>query len=70
MAASAINQLEMREPETFRPETIDRELGWSQTLSMNTACITVIGVSGSLLPCSGSGRGLLDQTLGHLVRRR
>jgi Cellulase (glycosyl hydrolase family 5) len=34
--ASAINQLEMWQPETFDPEAIDRELGWAQALGMNT----------------------------------
>src|ERR1700681_2430244 len=34
--ASAINQLEMWQPETFDPERIDQELGWAQALGMNT----------------------------------
>ncbi|MEA3108047.1 MAG: hypothetical protein QOI88_2652 [Gammaproteobacteria bacterium] len=34
--ATAINQLEMWQAETFDPVTIDRELGWAQTLGMNT----------------------------------
>jgi len=34
--ANAINQLEMWQPETFDPERIDRELGWAQSLGMNT----------------------------------
>ena len=34
--ASAINQLEMWQPETFDPDGIDRELGWAQALGMNT----------------------------------
>jgi hypothetical protein len=32
----AINQLEMWQPETFDPETIDRELGWLAALGMNS----------------------------------
>ena len=36
LPASAINQLEMWQPETFDPERIDRELGWAQALGMNT----------------------------------
>ncbi|HEX6962136.1 MAG TPA: cellulase family glycosylhydrolase, partial [Lacipirellula sp.] len=33
---TAINQLEMFQPDTFDPETIDRELGWAAELGMNT----------------------------------
>src|SRR5690606_29800790 len=35
--ASAINQLEMWQEDTFDPETIDKELGWAADLGMNTA---------------------------------
>jgi hypothetical protein len=34
--ASAINQLEMWQPETWDPRGIDRELGWAESLGMNT----------------------------------
>lgn len=34
--ASAINELEMWQAETFDPKTIDRELGWAESLGMNT----------------------------------
>jgi hypothetical protein len=34
--ATAINQLEMWQAETFDPATIDRELGWARTMGMNT----------------------------------
>jgi hypothetical protein len=34
--ASAINQLEMWQADTFDPAAIDRELGWAQALGMNT----------------------------------
>jgi hypothetical protein len=34
--ATAINQLEMWQAETFDPATIDKELGWAQALGMNT----------------------------------
>lgn len=34
--ATAINQLEMWQAETFDPASIDRELGWAQALGMNT----------------------------------
>jgi len=33
---SAINQLEMWQPETFDPAEIDQELGWAEALGMNT----------------------------------
>ncbi len=35
--ATAINQLEMWQAETFDPATIDKELGWAADLGMNTA---------------------------------
>ncbi len=34
--ASAINELEMWQAETFDPATIDKELGWAESLGMNT----------------------------------
>lgn len=34
--ASAINQLEMWQPDTFNPQEIDRELGWAETTGMTT----------------------------------
>ncbi len=34
--ATAINQLEMWQADTFDPQEIDRELGWAQSLGMNT----------------------------------
>ncbi|OFY53377.1 MAG: 1,4-beta-xylanase [Bacteroidetes bacterium RBG_13_46_8] len=33
---TAINQLEMWQAETFDPETIDRELGWAESIGFNT----------------------------------
>lgn len=35
--ATAINQLEMWQAETFDPQTIDKELGWAADLGMNAA---------------------------------
>ncbi|MFV0443006.1 MAG: sulfatase-like hydrolase/transferase [Planctomycetaceae bacterium] len=35
ITSSAINQLEMWQPETFDPESIDRELGWAAKIEMN-----------------------------------
>jgi len=34
--ASAINQFEMWQADTFNPAEIDRELGWAQSIGMNT----------------------------------
>lgn len=34
--ASAINQLEMWQAESWDPKTIDKELGWAQSIGMNT----------------------------------
>jgi hypothetical protein len=34
--ASAINQLEMWQADTFDPTSIDRELGWAESIGMNT----------------------------------
>ncbi|MEO7718890.1 MAG: 1,4-beta-xylanase [Capsulimonas sp.] len=34
--ATAINELEMWQPDTFDPKTIDQELGWAQGIGMNT----------------------------------
>src|SRR6202453_4103507 len=34
--STAINELEMWQPDTFDLPTIDRELGWAQALGMNT----------------------------------
>ncbi len=36
LPSSAINQLEMWQPETFDPETIDRELGWARSLGFTS----------------------------------
>ncbi len=34
--ATAINELEMWQAETFDPQTIDRELGWAESIGMNS----------------------------------
>jgi hypothetical protein len=36
ISSTAINELEMWQPDTFDLPTIDRELGWAQALGMNT----------------------------------
>ena len=38
--STAINQLEMWQPETFDPATIDRELGWAEDLGFNSLCLS------------------------------
>src|SRR2546423_8103378 len=34
--STAINQMEMWQADTFDPRTIDRELGWAESLGFNT----------------------------------
>ncbi|MBV9695880.1 MAG: 1,4-beta-xylanase [Gammaproteobacteria bacterium] len=36
LPASAINELEMWQPETFDPQRIDTEFGWAEAIGMNT----------------------------------
>jgi hypothetical protein len=36
LPSNAINELEMWQPETFDPTTIDRELGWAEAIGMDT----------------------------------
>ncbi|WP_446742450.1 cellulase family glycosylhydrolase [Silvibacterium acidisoli] len=36
LPADAINQLEMWQADTFNPKEIDRELGWAESIGMNT----------------------------------
>ena len=36
LPSTAINELEMWQPDTFDPTTIDRELGWAEGIGMNT----------------------------------
>jgi hypothetical protein len=36
ISSTAINELEMWQPDTFDLPTVDRELGWAQALGMNT----------------------------------
>ena len=35
LPSTAINQLEMWQADTFDPKTIDRELGWAESIGMN-----------------------------------
>src|SRR5215831_9349883 len=36
ITSNAINQLEMWQAETFDPATIDKELGWAESIGFNT----------------------------------
>jgi hypothetical protein len=36
LPADAINQLEMWQPDTFNPQRVDLELGWAESIGMNT----------------------------------
>src|SRR5947199_7918725 len=41
LPATAINELEMWQAETFDPQEIDKELGWAAALGMNTMRVFV-----------------------------
>ncbi len=42
--ASAVNQLEMWQADTFDPAEIDRELGWAHDLGFNTARVFLLNL--------------------------
>ena len=44
--STAINQLEMWQAETFDPATIDRELGYAQSIGMNTMRVFLHDIDG------------------------
>src|SRR4029078_6384990 len=54
--STAINQPEMCQGGTFDPKTIDRELGWAQSIGMNTARIFLHD-----LPGKEDGEGFLSR---------
>jgi hypothetical protein len=54
--STAINQLEMWQPETFDPATIDRELGWAQQLGFNSVRVFLHN-----LPWQEDGEGFLKR---------
>ena len=54
--ATAINQLEMWQPETFDPERIDLELSWAESLGFNSIRVFLHD-----LPYAADPRGFLDR---------
>lgn len=60
--ATAINQLEMWQEDTFDPETIDKELGWAKELGMNTARVYLHD-----LPYEQDSTGFIDR-IDHFLR--
>ena len=60
--STAVNQLEMWQASTFDPVTIDRELGWAQTLGFTTSRVFLHSVAWRSDPAGFLGR--VDQFLG------
>jgi hypothetical protein len=54
--STAINQLEMWQPETFDPVTIERELGWAEQLEFNTVRVFLHN-----LPWAADQKGFLKR---------
>ena len=54
LPSTAINQVEMFQPETYDPETIKRELGWAKDLGFNTLRISCMTFSGKTKSAKGS----------------
>ena len=55
LPSTAINQLEMWQADTFDPTTIDRELGWAESIGMKTMRVFLTISSGSRIrPASSS----------------
>ena len=54
--ATAVNQLEMWQPETFDPERIDLELSWAKSLGFNSIRVFLHD-----LPYAADPRGFLDR---------
>jgi endo-1,4-beta-mannosidase len=48
--ANAINQLEMWQAETFDPVTIDKELGWAQSIGFNTMRVFLHSIAWTVDP--------------------
>ena len=48
--ATAINQLEMWQADTFDPQRIDTELGWASSLGMNTVRVFLHDMLGCRMP--------------------
>ena len=54
--STAINELEMWQADTFDPATIDRELGWAESIGMNTMRVFLHN-----LPWTEDSRGFSDR---------
>ncbi|MPR35676.1 cellulase family glycosylhydrolase [Salmonirosea aquatica] len=65
--ASAINQLEMFQAETFNPQEIDKELGWAEELGANTARVYLHDL---LWQDSTGFKKRLDQFLGICAKHK
>jgi len=59
--ANAINQLEMWQAETFDPATIDKELGWAESIGFNTLRVFLHSVAWKVDPAGFKKR--VDQFL-------
>lgn len=58
--STAINQLEMWQQATFDPDQIDKELGWAESLGMNTMRVFLHDLYRAFpLPLSASSRILM-----------
>jgi cellulase (glycosyl hydrolase family 5) len=56
LPSTAINELEMWQADTFDPKTIDRELGWAESIGMNSMRVFLHN-----LPWSQDSEGFLDR---------
>lgn len=61
LPATAINQLEMWQAETFDPETIDKELSWAESIGFNTMRVYLHSISWKQDP--GGFKKRIDQYL-------
>src|SRR5882762_4022849 len=59
--ATAINQLEMWQADTFDPTTIDKELGWAESIGFNTMRVFLHSVAWKVDPAGFKKR--VDQFL-------
>src|SRR5690349_18842566 len=54
--STAINELEMWQADTFDPDTTDRELGWAESIGMNTMRVFLHN-----LPWTQDSKGYLER---------
>ncbi len=66
LPSTAVNQLEMWQAETFDAETIERELGWAQSLGFNTVRVFLHDLLWDAEPRAFAGR--IDAFLGIAAR--